>query len=167
MVARRTTLRCCRWGVRRSAALRRGLCGAFRAQRRRTPQRVRYSRPDLQGEQLFVVALPPGVILLRRLFPSTAPDHSLLRIRLFFLLWLGWNQFFELHAPSPIAHLDSCVLPLADRALACGGPYPRLCSCSCSCSCSCRRRPYDERHRCGEASRSRPLKVSSAKDLGS
>jgi len=102
---------------------------------------VRYSRPDLQGEQLFVVALPPGVILLRRLFPSTAPDHSLLRIRLFFLLWLGWNQFFELHAPSPIAHLDSCVLPLADRALACGGPYPRL------CSCSCRRRPYDERHR--------------------
>src|SRR5260370_1199326 len=31
---------CCRWGVRRSEALRRGLCGAFRAKRRRTPQRV-------------------------------------------------------------------------------------------------------------------------------
>src|ERR1700676_2386399 len=30
---------CC-WGVRRSEALRRGLCGAFRAKRRRTPQRV-------------------------------------------------------------------------------------------------------------------------------
>jgi hypothetical protein len=31
---------CCRWGVCRSEALRRGLCGAFRAKRRRTPQRV-------------------------------------------------------------------------------------------------------------------------------
>ena len=31
---------CCPWGVRRSEALRRGLCGAFRAKRRRTPQRV-------------------------------------------------------------------------------------------------------------------------------
>ena len=31
---------CCPWGVRRSGALRRGLCGAFRAQRRRTPQEV-------------------------------------------------------------------------------------------------------------------------------
>ena len=30
---------CCRWGVCRSEALRRGLCGAFRAKRRRTPQR--------------------------------------------------------------------------------------------------------------------------------
>jgi hypothetical protein len=31
---------CCRSGVCRSEALRRGLCGAFRAKRRRTPQRV-------------------------------------------------------------------------------------------------------------------------------
>src|SRR6266567_3830797 len=44
---------CCRWGLRRSAALRRGLSGAFRAKRRRRPQRVLTFAFDLATAAFF------------------------------------------------------------------------------------------------------------------
>src|SRR5258708_37850613 len=44
---------CCRWGLRRSAALRRGLSGAFRVKRRRRPQRVLTFAFDLVTAAFF------------------------------------------------------------------------------------------------------------------
>jgi hypothetical protein len=101
-----------RWSVRRSEALRRGLCGAFRAKRRRTLQRVPILAIDSTYATSFSahppahphplnVPLPALVQTAPVPFPNTSPESAAAPSAGISLASLGSNFFPHCGAGAP------------------------------------------------------------------